>query len=273
MSNLSICTYEKNESLCPTLTGQRFKKSTTKKYKHISTSALMQQFTSNGFELVGVSANKVRSDEKRGYQKHVSILTREDLKVDEQNQLQLLLTNAHDGSSSLRFNIGIYRFVCANGMVVGDTLFDYRVKHIGGTFIEKVQQGIEETLRVMPMVAERIKAMQQKQLTGEQINELCNYVAQLRLGHLDNVVNIDKATIGSVRRKEDLSDDLYTVFNRCQESLIRGGTKYQYRTTKWNGMSGVSTIKNGTTRAVRSVKMNLELNKKLWDAADRLLAA
>jgi len=272
MRNLSICTYEKNESLCPTLTGQRFEKSTSEKYKHISTSALMQQFFSNGFELVGVSANKVRNDQKRGFQKHVTILTRPDLKVDDQNQLQLLLTNAHDGSSSLRFNIGIYRFVCANGMVVGDTFFDYRVKHIGDGFIEKVQQGIEETLRVMPMVSERIKEMQNVQLNESQIKELMNEVARLRLGHKSNVVSIARETIGSIRRKEDILNDLYTVFNRCQESLIRGGTKYQYESTQWNGLNGVRTIRNATTRAVKSPTKQVELNKQLWDAANRLLA-
>lgn len=272
MSNLSIYTYEKNESLCPTLTGQRFEKSTSEKYKHISTSALMQQFFNNGFELVGVSANKTRSEAKRGFQKHVTILTRPDLKVDEENQLQLLLTNSHDGSSSLRFNIGIYRFVCANGIVVGDTFFDYRVRHSGDSFIEKVQQGIEETLRVMPMVAERIKAMQGRKLDAKEIEFLVSQVARLRLGHKSNVVSIARETIGSIKRKEDIEDDLYTVFNRCQESLIRGGTKYQYESTQWQGLNGVRTIRNATTRAVKSPTKQVELNKQLWDAANLLLA-
>ena len=273
MSTLSICNYEKEKSFCPSLATNRLKNSTSEKYKHISTSALMQQFYHNGFELVGVSANAVRNSTKRGFQKHVSILTRPDLKIDDENQLQLLLTNAHDGSCSLRFNIGIYRFVCANGMVVGDTFFDYRVRHQGDNFIEKVQTGIEETLRVMPMVAQRMKEMQSMKLTPQQISELCQETAKIRLNNVSNLVSIDHATIGSVKRKEDIADDLYTVFNRCQESLIRGGIKYSYRNTKWKGLNGVSEIKTSRTRQIKSATASMELNKKLWDAANRLLVA
>lgn len=272
MSNLAICTYNKDQEKCPSYQRERYGKGTSEKYQQVSTRDIMDRFFAQGFEQVGISANKTRTEGKRGYQKHVAILTRDDLKIDDNNQLQLLITNAHDGSSSLRFNIGVYRFVCANGLVVGDTFFDYRVKHIGNGFIDKVDQGIQESLRVMPLVAQTVRNMQQFDMSMEQVNEFLLRSAQKRLKHVDNVTAIDLKTVGYVRRKEDLEDNLYNVFNRAQESVIRGGIKYEKRHTKWNGLQGVSKLKTHTTKSVKSIQTNMQLNKELWDMANRLLA-
>ena len=271
MNDLQICTYNKIEEKCPSYQRERYGHSTSDKYQQVSTRDIMSRFESQGFEQVGISANAVRNQDKKGYQKHVAILTRDDLRIDDQNQLQLLITNAHDGSSSLRFNIGVYRFVCANGLVVGDTFFDYRVKHIGNGFIEKVDQGIQESLRVMPLVAQTVRNMQQFNMSMEQVNEFLLRAASKRLKHVENITAIDLETVGYVRRQEDLEDNLYNVFNRAQESVIRGGIKYEKRHTKWNGLQGESKLKIHTTKSVKSIKTNMQLNKELWNMATSLL--
>ena len=46
--------------------------------------------------------------------------------------LQVLCTNAVDGSAPLRILLGWYRFVCANGLVVGTTRCELRVAHREG---------------------------------------------------------------------------------------------------------------------------------------------
>ena len=48
------------------------------------------------------------------------------------NSVELLLFNSHDRSTAFSISAGIYRFVCANGLVIADSVFEsYKIKHIG----------------------------------------------------------------------------------------------------------------------------------------------
>jgi hypothetical protein len=52
---------------------------------------------------------------------------------------EIVLLNSHDGTSSYQMLAGMFRFVCSNGLVCGDTVADVRVPHKGdvaGSVIE-----------------------------------------------------------------------------------------------------------------------------------------
>src|SRR3546814_2716824 len=58
---------------------------------------------------------------------------------------EIILLNSHDGTSSYRMLAGMFRFVCSNGLVCGDTVADVRVPHKGdvaGQVIEGAYQEI-----------------------------------------------------------------------------------------------------------------------------------
>src|SRR3546814_6865351 len=44
---------------------------------------------------------------------------------------EIILLNSHDGTSSYQMLAGMFRFVCQNGLVCGDTVADVRVPHKG----------------------------------------------------------------------------------------------------------------------------------------------
>lgn len=44
---------------------------------------------------------------------------------------EIVLLNSHDGTSSDQMLAGMFRFVCSNGLVCGDTVADVRVPHKG----------------------------------------------------------------------------------------------------------------------------------------------
>jgi len=44
---------------------------------------------------------------------------------------EFILPNSHDGASSFHMLGGVFRFVCQNGMVVGETVGEVRVRHKG----------------------------------------------------------------------------------------------------------------------------------------------
>ncbi|CAB3734156.1 hypothetical protein LMG27174_06089 [Paraburkholderia rhynchosiae] len=58
---------------------------------------------------------------------------------------EIILLNSHDGSSSYQMIAGMFRFVCQNGMVCGDTIGDIRVPHKG----DVVGEVIEGAFRVL----------------------------------------------------------------------------------------------------------------------------
>lgn len=44
---------------------------------------------------------------------------------------QVVIRNSYDKSSTLDFTYGAYRFVCQNGVMIGDTAYNVKVKHSG----------------------------------------------------------------------------------------------------------------------------------------------
>lgn len=64
------------------------------------------------------------------------------------------------------------------------------------------------------------------------------------------------------RRWEDKKTDLWTVFQRLQENLTKGG------------LSGISAKgKRTQTRAVNGIDSDIKLNRALWVMAERLKQA
>lgn len=71
-----------------------------------------------------------------------------------------------------------------------------------------------------------------------------------------------KAQILTSRRYEDRKDDLWSVFNRCQENLSKGGLP---------GRSAQG--KRSRTRAVNGIDGDIKLNRALWVMAEELQQA
>ena len=73
---------------------------------------------------------------------------------------------------------------------------------------------------------------------------------------------IEPAQLLTIRRTQDIADDLYTVLNRCQENLLGGGLSRR-------SPEGRLT----RTRRVTSIRRDVALNSQLWDLATEVLSA
>lgn len=237
----------------------------SEKYQHGNSLDLIAKIESQGFTLIDTSYAKVRNKNKSGFQKHVMIFEHETQGfIDDHNRVRLLVTNSHDRSSSLVFNVGVYRTVCSNGLVVGDTYFERRIKHIGTDFNVLVETGLEDMLERFRIVADKVKVMQSIRLSDNQVKELTYRVALKRLEKVEGLqtFNVDYAT---PQREEDKGNTLYNVFNRAQEVALKGGLAY--RTMKVDE-DNVIAFKNGTTRAVKEIDASKKLNKFIWEIAE-----
>jgi len=68
---------------------------------------------------------------------------------------------------------------------------------------------------------------------------------------------IEPAQILRPRRWEDNSADLWSVFNRTQEHLIKGGVRGR-----------ATTGRRMTTREVAGIDQNVKINRALWQLAE-----
>lgn len=178
---------------------------------------------------------------------------------------RIILTNSHDGFSSFKFMVGLYRLVCSNGLCISDGEFEkISIRHTYDT--EFIQHVCAEAVKRVPEIAATMTTMKNTEMTDEQKNELATEVMKIRKGVDDEEkFDIDEETILDILspvRNEDKSDDLWTVFNICQEKMIKGGFYTVGKNEKLRKQRGIA-----------SVKKDLEYNRRLWDFAMRYMPA
>lgn len=149
---------------------------------------------------------------------------------------EIILLNSHDGSSSYQMISGMFRFVCMNGIVCGQTFCEVRVPHKGDV-VEQVIEGEYQVLDIFDDVA--LSWRYDEKLEGKHIP----------LTHDD---------ILTARCHEDKSSDLWTTYQRMQENLIKGGLTG--RTQKGQ---------RKRTRAVTGIDGDIRLNRALWEMAEK----
>lgn len=178
---------------------------------------------------------------------------------------QIILTNSHDGFNSFKFMLGIFRLVCSNGITICDNqMVNMSIRHINYDF-EELRKIIVKAIEEVPNIVNTMNKMREITLTEEQKIELATEVVKIRKGiEEDEKVEIDNEIIEDILtpvREEDKAMDLWTIFNICQEKMIKGG--FNYRGTK---------DKMRKQRAITSIKKDVDFNQRLWLKASKYMA-
>jgi len=281
--------------LCPvalksTMTkAEREKLGLSKHYSFVPTMKVVNDLRALGYECVDATQVKARKKSTNGYQKHMLTFEHPDHKIDQVKEVELedgttetqiqpaeeypqvLLTNSHDGGNSFSLSAGIFRLVCSNGLVIKTE--DYgtaRLVHKGYSFsaVQKLVKEFEETISE---VISKITAMKKVQLTKEQQIQFAKKAALLRFtaksyneDNIEDVVQIDDLL--HAERKEDKGNGLYEVYNRVQESLVKG--KYLYASSGKVNAEGTKVRKG---REIKNFKQSIDVNKKLSELAFALV--
>ena len=246
------------KELAPTLFTSEPHYEVSDKYHFIPTIEVIEQIKSHNWYPVSVSQADVRDEEKQGYQQHcVRFRHFEDLLNPQDNAVELLLFNSHDRSKSFSISAGIYRFVCANGLVVSDSVFEsYKIKHIGDRDND-VANAVAKITAIKDKLLDKIKTLSNIQLSNLEKQSFAKLAIPLRFEeHLE--VNLNDLLVPN--RKEDYKDDLYTTLNTIQEHLIRGN------------VSGINkeTGRRFTSKEIKSITNDTHINKGLWEIAEKI---
>jgi hypothetical protein len=135
---------------------------------------------------------------------------------------EIVLLNSHDGTSSYQMLAGMFRFVCSNGLVCGDTVADVRVPHKGDV-AGQVIEGAYQVLHGFDRALESRESMQAITLDEGEAEVFARAALSLKYDDPDKPAPITESQILMPRRFDDRRPDLWSVFNRTQENLTKGG--------------------------------------------------
>jgi hypothetical protein len=246
-------------TLCPSLFTQQAHHEVSEKYHFIPTIEVIEQIKEYGWYPVSVSEAGVRDLDKDGYQQHyVRFQHFEDLLTPNGNVVELLLFNSHDRSKSFTISAGIYRYVCSNGLVIADSVFDsYKIKHLGDREND-VANAVERITQVKPKLLDKVSRFESIQLNIEEKHAFLQSALPLRFS--EHLELDDPSELLIPLRDEDSNDDLYTTLNVLQENLLSSNIKGYNK----------DTGRRFTAKGVNSISKDVEINKGLWDIAERI---
>ena len=232
----------------------------SEKYHFIPTIDVITKITEYGWHPVSVQEAGVRDLDKEGYQRHlVRFRHFDDLLAPQANAVELLLFNSHDRSTAFSISAGIYRFVCANGLVIADSVFEsYKIKHIGDRDND-VAAAIANITSFKPKLEQKIHNFEAIELSESEKQAFARSAIPLRF---EEHLRVDYNDLLVPHRVEDEHDDLYSVLNVIQENMLRGN------------ISGTNkeTGRRFTSREITSISKDVDVNQGLWNIAERIAA-
>lgn len=179
---------------------------------------------------------------------------------------RIILSNSHDGFNSFKFMVGLYRTICSNGLVVCDEQFaQIAIRHMNYDF-EELRVVVAKAISDIPNIVYEINAMRNITPSEEQRIALATEVVRIRKGIAqEEDLELSEEVVEDILtplRSEDKANDLWTLFNVCQEKMIKGGFYCQN--------SGTKVRKQ---KSITSIKKDLDYNQRLWQIARQYLLA
>ena len=254
---MQIISEDQLRKQAPSIFALQAHEKTSSKYSLIPTIECVRGLEKAGFYPVKVQESNCRNKDNKPFAKHVIRFRKEGMVQVGGNVPEIVMINSHNGLSSYQLRAGIYRLVCANGLVVGNDMFYRSVRH-QGEVISKVVESANEIIEIMPDAIEITENWKGITLNIEQKRIYAHSAAMLKWDA--NEIEVVPERLLSPRRREDTNSDLWTTFNAVQENIIRGGVGY------YNSESR----RRGSTRAVNSVNENSRLNTALWNLTEKM---
>jgi len=239
--------------------------SRSERYTHIPTIEIVKALRKENF--IPFEARQSRSNEGRiDFTRHLIRFRHasqlEQTAVVGKEVNEVVLVNSHDGSSTYQMTAGIFRFVCANGLVVGANLFeDIRIRHQGDV-VGRVIEGAYTVLDQFKIVGAHVDNMKSITLKDSEKQAFATSALVAKYGELQPGIEsyaITEDQILSPRRSDDNNNDLWSTLNVVQENLIRGGLDSR-------SVSG----NRSRTRQIKGISQTMNLNKALWTLAEEM---
>lgn len=231
------------------------------RYAFIPTHTVLDTFREAGYYPIMASESKVRNQENLGYQKHIiQFRSLDNLLRPTANEeyADIVLTNSHNRTSSFKVDLAYWRLVCSNMLIVPSHSFVSNSIIHSGFQDTKISDAIEEVISYMPAMEQEIAAFKRIDLSDTEQRALANASIDLRFDTKKHLV--DPSELLAIHRQEDADSSLWTIFNRINEAIIRGGVKGK----------NIETGRNFTSKPISAIDTNFSLNQELWSTVKTL---
>jgi hypothetical protein len=231
---------------------------TSAAYTFVPTERVLVGLMQAGF--VPVEARQTRARHGVAHARHVVRLRRRFETVQLKDAVpEVIFMNSHDGTSAYQLRVGLFRVVCTNGLIVSVGAFpSFRVAHRGDIVEEVVASALEVSER-FGVLAGQVQRMEQRILFKDEQTAFAERALAVRFADPAQS-GILPTQLLTCRRVEDLGSDIWSVLNKIQENLFRGGLSRL-------APSGRRT----RTRRITSITEDVRINSGLWDLAEQML--
>lgn len=243
-------------SRIPAIFGAPEEGTVSKKYNTVPTHEVVHLMQDLGWN--PVSANQVKPRKNNpDVVRHVVVFQAENAKENENGVTgQVVLVNSHDAKSSYKLYYGLYRFVCANGLMVGDEFAQARIRHMGrDSLFENIAEATKNFVAHGTQVNDQVDKW--RGIHMDYLSQVNFAEAALKLHFIESSRSYLKPSdFLEARNNEDHNNDsLWSTFNKVQENIFKGG------------VAGRSPKRRFHTRGISSIGQSISFNRGLWDLA------
>jgi hypothetical protein len=233
----------------------------SERYTFLPTSRIIEDMDRLGWKVCQAKASKYRNQANQQFGNHIIKFFHPDIYIKKpeggvEAYINVVVMNSHTGRGSFRFELGIFRLVCSNGLMIKDNdMGSFQLRHKGYSF-EELQVTMNAAIERMPDMVGRINQFNLIEMTPEQQFDFAQKAYNLRAGEEKLLSAEDLRDMLAPRRKEDEGNTIWTVLNRVQESVIKGG---------FYAVNGKGKLRK--VKGIRNIHKDLEINQALWEMA------
>ena len=256
---MSALTLEEVKQLAPQAFATAPKPGVSAKYSFLPTSRIIEDMDRLGWKVSEAKANRYRSSVNQEFGNHVIKFFNPDVFIKDQDgnvesYINIVVMNNHTGMGSFKFELGIFRLVCANGLIVKDKdMGGFNIRHSGYSF-EELQVTLNEAIERLPDLVGRINQFNQIIMSKEAQRDFAQKAFALRSYQDRQMTEEEMNEFLAPRRVEDRGDSLWTILNRVQESVLKRG---YHITNKKNKLRRAKSIKD--------IRKDVQLNQQIWE--------
>jgi hypothetical protein len=229
-----------------------------KRYNFVPTTDIIEKMSNQGWQLTEAKQSKTNVDLRRDYGVHIVQFQHPDFFIKDgdgniEGRPTVMFVNSHDGSRPIASDLGIFRLVCSNGLVIKSQDFGgFKERHTKLTN-EGVKQLLDEHIGKMSSAVQNINRWNGIEMKALDMRKFATDALLLRLGDDRQVEDHEVFSVLNARRDADRTNTLWHVYNRVQENIIKGGFD----------------IGNRQARGISNPLQDLKLNQGLWQLAEQ----
>jgi hypothetical protein len=231
----------------------------TNRYHFTPTFEIIDMMKDMGYLLTNAKQSKSKIDLRINHGVHIVEFQHPDLYVKDStnNEVEarptIVMVNSSDGSRPFDFQMGMFRLVCSNGLIVKDKdLGGFKERHTKYNFTD-LKAMISSKVDMLPKTIEKINSWNQIEMSHKDRFAFATEALALRLSSDRLPAEYEIREILSPKRSADKHNNLWCTYNVVQENLIKGGFQLNER----------------QARPITNPWQDLELNKGLWALAEK----